>query len=92
MGLQNETSNNTFWRKLSAVRQMLLKGSGGRRVYFRSYTGGAKILIICREIDEALRPGVYALLDVCSANDLQYLHTVFGGKQSFAMMTRVGAT
>lgn len=33
---------------------------------------------IQREIDEALRPGVYALLDVCSADDLQYLHTVFG--------------
>ncbi|XP_030531906.1 uncharacterized protein LOC115741982 isoform X2 [Rhodamnia argentea] len=31
-----------------------------------------------REIDEALRPGVYALIDACSADDLQYLHTVFG--------------
>ncbi|KAL9266948.1 hypothetical protein AKJ16_DCAP27170 [Drosera capensis] len=33
---------------------------------------------IRREIDDALRPGVYALVDVSSANDLQYLHTVFG--------------
>ncbi|GAB2267950.1 hypothetical protein Dimus_002925 [Dionaea muscipula] len=33
---------------------------------------------IKREIDDALRPGVYALVDVCSAKDLQYLHTVFG--------------
>ncbi|KAL2937237.1 Unhealthy ribosome biogenesis protein 2-like protein [Bienertia sinuspersici] len=33
---------------------------------------------IKKEIDEALRPGFYALLDVCSADDLQYLHTVFG--------------
>ncbi|GAB2218046.1 hypothetical protein Drorol1_Dr00001263 [Drosera rotundifolia] len=33
---------------------------------------------IRREIDDALRPGVYALVDVCSANDLQYLHTVLG--------------
>ncbi|KAL1186500.1 hypothetical protein V6Z11_A01G182200 [Gossypium hirsutum] len=33
---------------------------------------------IRREIDEALKPGVYALIDACSANDLQYLHTVFG--------------
>ncbi|XP_022146290.1 uncharacterized protein LOC111015534 isoform X3 [Momordica charantia] len=33
---------------------------------------------IIREIDEALRPGVYALIDACSAEDLQYLHTVFG--------------
>ncbi|XVE93782.1 hypothetical protein REPUB_Repub01dG0224500 [Reevesia pubescens] len=32
-----------------------------------------------REIDEALKLGVYALIDACSANDLQYLHTVFGG-------------
>ncbi|MCD7466363.1 hypothetical protein HAX54_002987 [Datura stramonium] len=33
---------------------------------------------IIREIDEALRPGVYALIDACSADDLQRLHTVFG--------------
>ncbi|XP_008457645.3 uncharacterized protein LOC103497293 [Cucumis melo] len=33
---------------------------------------------IKREIDDALRPGVYALIDACSAEDLQYLHTVFG--------------
>ncbi|CBI37935.3 unnamed protein product, partial [Vitis vinifera] len=33
---------------------------------------------IRREIDDALRPGVYALIDACSADDLQYLHTVFG--------------
>ncbi|KAI3907277.1 hypothetical protein MKW92_016537, partial [Papaver armeniacum] len=31
---------------------------------------------IRREIDEALRPGVYALVDACSDDDLQYLHTV----------------
>ncbi|XP_010327418.1 uncharacterized protein [Solanum lycopersicum] len=33
---------------------------------------------IIREIDEALRPGVYALVDACSEDDLQRLHTVFG--------------
>ncbi|KAF6165032.1 hypothetical protein GIB67_005121 [Kingdonia uniflora] len=33
---------------------------------------------IRREIDEALRPGVYALIDVCSTDDLQQLHTVLG--------------
>lgn len=38
------------------------------------------VKIICREIDEALRPGVYALIDACSADDLQHIHTVFGGK------------
>ncbi|KAF2542192.1 hypothetical protein F2Q68_00029198 [Brassica cretica] len=31
-----------------------------------------------REVDEALRPGVYALVDSCSEQDRQYLHTVFG--------------
>ncbi|KAK6136679.1 hypothetical protein DH2020_029586 [Rehmannia glutinosa] len=31
-----------------------------------------------REVDEALKPGVYALIDSCSADDLQLLHTVFG--------------
>ncbi|KAF8405366.1 hypothetical protein HHK36_010270 [Tetracentron sinense] len=30
------------------------------------------------EIDEALRPGVYALIDACSPDDLQLLHTVLG--------------
>ncbi|KAK6159539.1 hypothetical protein DH2020_006853 [Rehmannia glutinosa] len=33
---------------------------------------------IIREVDEALKPGVYALIDSCSADDLQLLHTVFG--------------
>ncbi|KNA07368.1 hypothetical protein SOVF_172460 isoform A [Spinacia oleracea] len=47
--------------------------------YIRIYSGlGPLKRGIKREIDEALRPGVYALLDACSADDLQYLHTVFG--------------
>ncbi|KAK9148249.1 hypothetical protein Scep_007006 [Stephania cephalantha] len=33
---------------------------------------------IKREIDEALRPGIYALIDSCSSDDLQWLHTVLG--------------
>ncbi|XP_077246542.1 urb2/Npa2 family protein [Tasmannia lanceolata] len=33
---------------------------------------------IRREIDEALRPGLYALIDGCSPADLQQLHTVLG--------------
>ncbi|CAN6883551.1 hypothetical protein HID58_066980 [Brassica napus] len=33
---------------------------------------------IKREVDETLRPGVYALVDSCSDQDRQYLHTVFG--------------
>nr|CAD1838108.1 unnamed protein product [Ananas comosus var. bracteatus] len=31
-----------------------------------------------REIDETLRPGIYSLIDICSAADLQQLHTVLG--------------
>jgi len=33
----------------------------------------------CREIDEALRPGVYSLIDICSKADFQRLHTSLGG-------------
>lgn len=32
-----------------------------------------------REIDEALRPGVYSLIDICEENDFQQLHTYLGG-------------
>ncbi|XP_019412690.1 PREDICTED: uncharacterized protein LOC109325004 [Lupinus angustifolius] len=47
--------------------------------YIWVYSGhGPKRSGITREIDEALRPGVYALIDACSVDDLQYLHTVFG--------------
>ncbi|KAF7810808.1 Urb2/Npa2 family protein [Senna tora] len=47
--------------------------------YIWVYSGyGPKRSGIRREIDEALRPGVYALIDACSPDDLQYLHTVFG--------------
>ncbi|KAL3621312.1 hypothetical protein CASFOL_036224 [Castilleja foliolosa] len=33
---------------------------------------------IVREVDEALKPGIFALIDTCSDDDLQLLHTVFG--------------
>ncbi|XP_061341643.1 uncharacterized protein LOC133287960 [Gastrolobium bilobum] len=47
--------------------------------YIWVYSGyGPKRSGIRREVDEALRPGVYALIDTCSVDDLQYLHTVFG--------------
>ncbi|PON83410.1 Nucleolar 27S pre-rRNA processing, Urb2/Npa2, C-terminal [Trema orientale] len=47
--------------------------------YIWIYSGhGALKTGIKREIDEALRPGVYALIDACSPGDLQHLHTVFG--------------
>ncbi|KAI5388238.1 uncharacterized protein LOC127101398 [Lathyrus oleraceus] len=47
--------------------------------YISVYSGyGPRRSGIRREIDEALQPGVYALIDACSVDDLQYLHTVFG--------------
>uniref|UniRef100_A0A803LGJ9 Nucleolar 27S pre-rRNA processing Urb2/Npa2 C-terminal domain-containing protein n=1 Tax=Chenopodium quinoa TaxID=63459 RepID=A0A803LGJ9_CHEQI len=47
--------------------------------YIKVYSGyGPLKMGIKREVDEALRPGIYALLDVCSADDLQHLHTKFG--------------
>lgn len=47
--------------------------------YIWTYSGYGPLKTgIGREVDEALRPGVYALIDACSADDLQHLHTVFG--------------
>ncbi|XP_048420292.1 uncharacterized protein LOC103958506 [Pyrus x bretschneideri] len=47
--------------------------------YIWVYSGhGPRKTGIKREIDEALRPGVYALIDTCSPDDLQRLHTIFG--------------
>ncbi|XP_047328959.1 uncharacterized protein LOC124932386 [Impatiens glandulifera] len=48
-------------------------------MYIRTYSGyGPLKMGIKREIDEEMRPGIYALIDACSADDLQYLHTIFG--------------
>ncbi|TKY67774.1 Nucleolar 27S pre-rRNA processing, Urb2/Npa2, C-terminal [Spatholobus suberectus] len=55
--------------------------------YIWVYSGyGPKRSGIRREVDEALRPGVYALIDACSVDDLQYLHTVFGGICKFYLV------
>ncbi|KAL0923414.1 hypothetical protein M5K25_007470 [Dendrobium thyrsiflorum] len=35
--------------------------------------------VIRREIDEALRPGVYSLIDICTRDDLQQLHSLLSG-------------
>lgn len=46
--------------------------------YIRVYCGhGPAKRGIRREVDEALKPGIYALVDSCSVEDLQLLHTVF---------------
>ncbi|CAN1174858.1 hypothetical protein LINPERPRIM_LOCUS10172 [Linum perenne] len=47
--------------------------------YIWVYSGnGPRKTGIKREIDEALKPGVYALIDACSDEDLQNLHNAFG--------------
>ncbi|KAL4187757.1 hypothetical protein AMTRI_Chr09g40570 [Amborella trichopoda] len=47
--------------------------------YIQLYSGlGPSKMGIKREVDEALRPGIYALIDICSPDDLQHLHTVLG--------------
>ncbi|VFQ82974.1 unnamed protein product [Cuscuta campestris] len=47
--------------------------------YIWVYCGyGPRKVGIRREIDEALKPGIYALFDICPTEDLKYLHTVFG--------------
>ncbi|KAI3736344.1 hypothetical protein L6452_15883 [Arctium lappa] len=47
--------------------------------YIVVYSGCGPLKVgIKREVDEALRPGVYALIDACSPDDLQYIHTVLG--------------
>uniref|UniRef100_A0A2P2J3V6 Nucleolar 27S pre-rRNA processing Urb2/Npa2 C-terminal domain-containing protein n=1 Tax=Rhizophora mucronata TaxID=61149 RepID=A0A2P2J3V6_RHIMU len=47
--------------------------------YIWIYSGlGPQKTGIRREIDEALKPGVYALIDVCSSDDLQHIHFEFG--------------
>ncbi|EMS45983.1 hypothetical protein TRIUR3_12480 [Triticum urartu] len=38
-----------------------------------------RTLVHDREIDEALRPGVYSLIDICQESDFQQLHTYLGG-------------
>ncbi|CAA7391335.1 unnamed protein product [Spirodela intermedia] len=50
--------------------------------YICVYSGeGPRRTGIRREVDEALRPGVYALVDICSAEDFQKLHTILGEGQ-----------
>ncbi|XP_039134165.1 LOW QUALITY PROTEIN: uncharacterized protein LOC120271540 [Dioscorea cayenensis subsp. rotundata] len=47
--------------------------------YITTYSGNGPLnLGIKKEVDEALRPGVYALIDICTPTDLQRLHTVLG--------------
>jgi len=47
--------------------------------YICTYSGCGPLKIgFKREIDEALRPGVYSLIDVCSDADKQRLHTSLG--------------
>ncbi|THF97835.1 hypothetical protein TEA_010653 [Camellia sinensis var. sinensis] len=74
--------SNTFMDGVVTMRQQ--KDVFGRHCslflssYIWTYSGyGPLNTGIRREIDTALRPGIYALIDACSADDLQHLHTVF---------------
>ncbi|CAB81008.1 hypothetical protein [Arabidopsis thaliana] len=64
------------WRQQEKIWVIVFHGKWKRELDVLVSSGGS----MKREVDEALRPGVYALIDSCSPNDLQYLHTVFGGK------------
>ncbi|XP_020693926.1 uncharacterized protein LOC110107847 isoform X2 [Dendrobium catenatum] len=45
--------------------------------YISTFSGcGPSKGVIRREIDEALRPGVYSLIDICTRDDLQQLHSL----------------
>ncbi|KAF0914214.1 hypothetical protein E2562_027792 [Oryza meyeriana var. granulata] len=47
--------------------------------YISMYSGQGPFQTgVTREIDEALRPGVYSLIDICEESDLQLLHTYLG--------------
>uniref|UniRef100_A0A0E0KA77 Nucleolar 27S pre-rRNA processing Urb2/Npa2 C-terminal domain-containing protein n=1 Tax=Oryza punctata TaxID=4537 RepID=A0A0E0KA77_ORYPU len=47
--------------------------------YISMYSGQGPFQTgMTREIDEALRPGVYSLIDICEESDLQLLHTYLG--------------
>ncbi|KAM0050192.1 putative nucleolar 27S pre-rRNA processing, Urb2/Npa2 [Helianthus debilis subsp. tardiflorus] len=83
-GLQEGVKCGAFLRRIyEEIRQQKDVIGQDCRLFLSSYivvySGYGPLKAgIRREIDEALRPGVYALIDACSPDDLQYLHTVLG--------------
>ncbi|CAI9299348.1 unnamed protein product [Lactuca saligna] len=83
-GLQEGVKCGAFLRRIyEEIRQQKDVIGQNCRLFLSSYivvfSGYGPLKTgIRREIDEALRPGVYALIDACSSDDLQYIHTVLG--------------
>ncbi|GJX96872.1 nucleolar 27S pre-rRNA processing, Urb2/Npa2 [Tanacetum coccineum] len=83
-GVQEGVKCGTFLRRIyEEIRQQKDVIGHNCRLFLSSYivvySGYGPLKVgIRREIEEALRPGVYALIDACSPDDLQYLHTVLG--------------
>ncbi|CAL9101946.1 uncharacterized protein LOC103974129 isoform X1 [Musa acuminata AAA Group] len=72
----------SFLRRIYEEIRQQKDALGRHSIYFLSsyinvYSGyGPFQTGIKREIDEALRPGIYSLIDICTASDIQQLHTV----------------
>ncbi|RWW08651.1 hypothetical protein BHE74_00011059, partial [Ensete ventricosum] len=72
----------SFLRRIYEEIRQQKDALGRHSIYFLSsyinvYSGfGPFQTGIKREIDEALRPGIYSLIDICTASDIQHLHTV----------------
>ncbi|KAL4572905.1 hypothetical protein LXL04_019693 [Taraxacum kok-saghyz] len=83
-GLQEGVKCGAFLRRIyEEIRQQKDVIGQDCRLFLSTYimvfSGYGPLKVgIRREIDEALRPGVYALIDACSPDDLQYIHTVLG--------------
>ncbi|KAJ0967599.1 hypothetical protein J5N97_024516 [Dioscorea zingiberensis] len=83
-GLQEAVKCASFFRRIYEEMRHQKDVFGRHSAHFLSgyittYAGyGHLKLGFKREVDEALRPGVYALIDICTPTDLQRLHTVLG--------------
>uniref|UniRef100_A0A0D9VQW5 Nucleolar 27S pre-rRNA processing Urb2/Npa2 C-terminal domain-containing protein n=1 Tax=Leersia perrieri TaxID=77586 RepID=A0A0D9VQW5_9ORYZ len=74
----------SFFRRIYEEMRQQRETLGKHSMYFLAgyislYSGQGPFQTgITREIDEALRPGVYSLIDICEESDLQLLHTYLG--------------
>uniref|UniRef100_A0A0D3FF47 Nucleolar 27S pre-rRNA processing Urb2/Npa2 C-terminal domain-containing protein n=1 Tax=Oryza barthii TaxID=65489 RepID=A0A0D3FF47_9ORYZ len=74
----------SFFRRIYEEMRQQRELLGKHSMYFLAgyismYSGQGPFQTgITREIDEALRPGVYSLIDICEESDLQLLHTYLG--------------
>ncbi|KAG8073909.1 hypothetical protein GUJ93_ZPchr0006g41482 [Zizania palustris] len=74
----------SFFRRIYEEMRQQREILGKHSMYFLAgyismYSGQGPFQTgITREMDEALRPGVYSLIDICEESDLQLLHTYLG--------------